>query len=634
MAEGGAAMPVIGIGVDALRERLGRDLAGESLLRSLEEIGCDVEGFARLSRTRCVRCDWIEERTETEDPPARCDRCDVDHREAPETLEELEPIEVVRMELLAVRPDMFDPGGLARALRGYLEIETGLSSYAIGPVAATVRCDESIRDPESLRPFISCAILENVRLDGDSVKVLMKLQENLHWALGRNRKHASIGVYDFDTVSSEITYTTEDPDRYRFVPLGAAGTGEEHRVALRTILEEHPKGRAYRHLLERYRRYPILRDGDGRVLSMPPIINSEETKVHPRSTRLFIDVTGMGERVVTRTLNILITSLLDLLPDARAHAVRIEGASDPAGAGARDAALETPDLTPQTMRLDVARTARLIGIPLDSEAAVGLLERMRHEAKPVDDDRIEVSVAAYRNDILHERDLMEDVAIAYGYHRIEGHLLPSRTVGQPLPLETLTGSVRECMAGLGFQEVMTLVLTNDEAHDSSLGREADPRAVRIENPISREQTRIRTRLLPGLLEIFRKNLHEPLPQRIFEVGDVSLLDEEAETRASEHRLVAFGIVAPKTGFTDARAVVEAVGREFGEQLVWEPAAEPPFLEGRCARVRVGPVDVGVLGEIDPDVLGRFGLENPTVMGELSVDRLAGRPVRKRFVLQE
>ncbi len=624
-------MPVIGIPLDALRKRIGADLPGDRLLRTLEEIGCDVEGFARLPRTRCLRCGWIEERTPSEETPARCDRCDVDHRADPSSVEDLPEIEVVRMELLAVRPDMFDPGGLARALRGYLEIETGMANYALGDPAATLRVDSTVRNPKSLRPYIACAVLEDAALDEDAVKILMKLQENLHWALGRNRKLASIGVYDFDTFKPSLEYTTEDPERYAFAPLGAS---DGRALTLREILDHHPKGRAYRHLLDGCSRYPILRDLDGRVLSMPPIINSEETKVHTGSRRLFIDVTGMGARIVGRTLNIVVTSLLENLQGASLRSVVIEGGSDPRNAGAAAPSVQTtPDLSPQraTLRTEVA--SRLIGIPLDAGRAIELLRRMRHDAHPLDGETIEVLIPAYRNDILHERDLIEDIAIAYGYHQIAPSLLPARTVGRSLPIEDLTGAVRESLCGLGFFEVMSLVLTNDEDHDLALGIESGPIAVRIANPISSEQTRLRTSLLPGLLRIFQHNRHQPLPQRIFEVGDITEYDPEGETLACERRRLAFGMIGPKVGFTDARAFCEAIVREFSCQVVWEVAHRAPFLEGRCAVLRLADGrTAGLLGEIDPGVLVRFGLENPAIMGELDVDALAGREPRRSFEL--
>ncbi len=626
-------MPVIGIPLEPLRRRVGLDLPGDRLLRVLEEIGCDVEGFARLPRTRCRVCGWIEERTETEEAPARCDRCDTDHRADPSTIEEMAPLEVVRMELLAVRPDMFDPGGLARALRGYLGVETGPVAYAVEGEGARLKVDPSVRDPRSYRPFIACAVVENVKLDADSVKILMKLQENLHWALGRNRKLASIGVYDFDTVRPDLEYTTADPEKMRFVPLGATDGATQ---TLRRILEDHPKGRAYRHLLEGLARYPLLRDEAGRVLSMPPIINSEETKVHAGSRRLFIDVTGLGERVVHRTLNILVTSIVENLPGVVLRGVTIEGGSAGDGRVARTTPLRTPDLTPQPARVRAGAASALIGIPLDGEAAQSLLLKMRHGARiRGDGDTIEVEVPAYRNDILHERDLMEDIAIAHGYHNIPQVLLPARTVGHARPLEDVTNRVRETLCGLGFLEVMTLVLTNDEEHDVALGREADPSAVRIENPISGEQTRLRTRLIPGLLQVLKHNLHQPLPQRIFEVGDVTRIEPKGETGAVEGRRIAFAVIGPKVGFTEARAVVEGIAREFAVGPRWEAVEEGPFIRGRCGRI-LGEAgeEIGVFGEVDPAVLERFGLENPLAMAELSLAALAGWAPPLHFTIDE
>ncbi len=193
--------------------------------------------------------------------------------------------------------------------------------------------------------------------------------------------------------------------------------------------------------------------------------------------------------------------------------------------------------------------------------------------------------------------------------------------------------MRDTLCGLGFHEVMTLVLTNDEESDLAARPGADARAVRIENPISGEQTRLRTRLVPGLLQVFRHNLHQPLPQRIFEVGDVTWLDPEAETGTVEQRWISFALISPKAGFTDARALAEAIVREFGVTIEWEPAREAPFLAGRCARIRTpGGASAGILGEIDPQVLERIGLENPVATGELWLEALSGRPARLRFSL--
>ncbi len=226
-----------------------------------------------MARDLRTRCGYVIELAGKEEVPLNCDRCNAQLRESSAALTELAPLEVVRMELLAVRPDMFDPAGLARAIRGVLGKETGLIEYRVGKPALRLSVEDAVRRATSLRPHIACAVIENVLFDDDSIKLLMKLQENLHWALGRNRKHASIGVYDLDSLEgeTELVYTAEDPS-YAFVPLGAEPGSKP--VSLDRILEEHPKGKAYAQLLQGFDRYPILRTRSGRVLSMPPVINS------------------------------------------------------------------------------------------------------------------------------------------------------------------------------------------------------------------------------------------------------------------------------------------------------------------------------------------------------------------------
>ncbi len=614
-------MPVIGIPVAHLRSLLRTEISPQDLLEDLGHLGCDVEGYTQLRRVRCNRCAAVYEMTEREEIPPQCDACLADLRA---DHAEMEPLDVIRMELLAVRPDMFDPGGLARVLRGYLSVETGAPEYELEAPAFRMQIDPAVRKADSYRPHIACAVLENLQLDADMLKIIMKLQENLHWAIGRDRKHASIGVYDLDRIEPDLTYTVEEPDAFRFVPLGAAGTDASHAMSLTKILEEHPKGKAYAHLLKGLARYPVLKDARGRVLSMPPVINSEETKVSISTKRFFIDVTGLGQRVVERTLNIVVSSLLESMPGATLRGVELTG---PEAGVVR----VTPDFAPQEMKLNTSRAARTLGIDITPGQAVDLLRRMRHDAEVLEGEEIAVRVPAYRNDILHEIDLIEDLAIAYGYHQIEPTLVPTFTVGSELPEEAFSARAREMLCGLGFLEVMTLVLTNPEAHDDALGRARSEDAVTVAHPVSSEQTMVRTSLLPGLLATFEHNVTHPLPQRVFEVGDIILMDAEAETLALEHRRLACGVVDPRVGFEDAKAVAEAVLREFGRRWELRPCRGAPFLEGRAAEAWVSdgpeggqPVRALWFGEVHPEVLERFQLQNPAILLEGDLEVLGHR----------
>ncbi|MBW2736761.1 MAG: hypothetical protein JRH20_30610, partial [Deltaproteobacteria bacterium] len=305
-------MPVIGIPVSMLLERVATKLNPDELVEHLQHLGCDVEGYATLRRYRCDRCDNILEITATENPPVVCDRCGVDYRQHEGLRVELGESDVIRMELLAVRPDMFDPGGLARVLRSYLKEEEA-PSYTLSPPRYEVKVDPRLADESSFRPSIACAIVRGIKLDDDVIKVIMKLQENLHWALGRDRKHASIGVYDLATLEgSSFEYRSVGPEELQFTPLGYDTTDEAQQLTPQRVLEEHTKGKAYARLLKGFTRYPLLCDGAGHVMSMPPIINSEQTRIRRTTEGFFVDVTGSQERIVNKALNILVTSLAEL----------------------------------------------------------------------------------------------------------------------------------------------------------------------------------------------------------------------------------------------------------------------------------------------------------------------------------
>jgi len=611
-------MPVVGIPVTLLTERIGADLDRDSLVEKLQHLGCDVEGYATLRRFKCQRCGNIMEITETQDPPVLCRRCGVDYAEHADERADLGGGDVIRMELLAVRPDMFDPGGLARTVRGYLGREPGLRDYALAPPVVRVTVDPAVATDACPRPAIACAVIRGIHLDDDIIKEVMNLQENLHWALGRDRKHASIGVYDLDRVRlPELVYRAVDSEELSFVPLGYDPEAADSSLTPRRILAEHPKGIEYAGLLAHHQKYPLLADGEGGVLSMPPIINSEHTRVTDGTKSFFIDVTGLSRRLVGRTLNVLVTSLMELCPDITVEQVTIAYPGDE---------LNTPDFTPQVVNLNVAATAQLLGIDVDAGSLTELLRRMGHDVQPAPDGELRVWVPAYRNDILHPRDLMEDAAIAYGYHNITPVLVPTMTVGGERAVEGVSRVARQTLCGLGYLEVMTLQLTCAERAYDALRLERREDHAAVSHPISNEQTLLRPSLSPGLLDILTVNAHREYPQKIFEVGEVTEL-ADTDTGAVERRRVAGAIIGEKMGVTEVRAAAEAVLREFGWSVRTIRADLPQFLPGRGAKivaVKEGTEqEVGELGELHPEVLDAFKLRHPAALFELDLTTLTG-----------
>lgn len=598
-------MPIVNIDLGWLNRLLGKEFPAEVISESLEQIGCDVEEIAEVMRSRCPNCRMLVEHPAGQQDVRTCGLCGFEG-EAP--FQHVGALGVVRLDLLAARPDLFDVGGLARALRGTLGLARGLPRYEVSPSGLKVIVDASLSRPQSHHPSIAAAVMTLPQLDESTLVAVMKLQENLHWGVGRDRKLASIGVYDLSTIQGDIHYTTLDPERDSFVPLGADRpmTGKE-------ILTKHPKGTAYAHLLEGFDRYPVLRDSLGQVLSMPPVINSDETRLNPGVRRVFIEVTGPQSPPVVKTLNTLICSLAEI--GGSIESVEIEEAD-----GSRRT---SPNLDPGEAIVELEEAKRWLGLPLDEAALLDALHKMRFDTDPVESHagRVRVRYPAYRTDIRHMVDLLEDVAIGYGYQNIEPKLVPSLTVGMPRREEALSDQVRQTLIGLGFTEVMSLPLTTEEEHYRKLRLEIPGRYARVSNPKLKAYTVMRSHLMGGLMETLRENRRRPMPLRFFEIDNTILLEEGTETGVREERRVGLVEIGEEAGYASARSVVDSLLRELGAKARFEVSSHPTFVAGRVGDFTTDSEIAGVLGEVHPEVLTNFGLTYPVAMAELVLTRV-------------
>jgi len=213
--------------------------------------------------------------------------------------------EKIVVEVFPNRPDMLSVEGFARALKGFLDIETGLVEYKIHDSGAVLFVDGSVED---VRPYIACGIIKGVKFDEGSLVSLMDLQEKLHVTHGRNRKKVAIGVHDMNNsgIKPPFKYLAARPEDISFVPLDMS-----EELNLTEILRKHPKGVEFAHVLEGFDRCPVILDAEERVLSFPPIINGELTRVTGDTKDLFIEVTGNDKRAVEQALNIVVTSIAD-----------------------------------------------------------------------------------------------------------------------------------------------------------------------------------------------------------------------------------------------------------------------------------------------------------------------------------
>lgn len=508
----------------------------------------------------------------------------------------------VKVEFNPNRVDFCSYAGIARAFKGLMGWETGLPKYDVKKGDIVLKIDSTVGE---VRPFMLAAVVRKIKLDSEAVRELMEMQEDLHWGIGRDRKKASIGVHNLDSVEPPFTYTTGEPDGVRFVPLD-----KTEKMSLREILEKHEKGVAYSHLVDWASRYPLLIDKEDRVLSMPPIINGELTRVDNYTENLFLDVTGTDLNAVIRSLNVLVTALADMGGIVETVEVKYP-----------DHNVISPDLTPQKMKLRVGYANELLGLRLSKDNVVKCLRKCRLDAKTVDKSVLEVSIPAYRIDVLHEVDLVEEVAIGYGYYKLKSTRPATVTIGKQHRVNEVAGYVRQIMIGLGFTEAMNFILTNEDTQYGKMRTEIG-RVVRLANPVSTEYSIVRESLLPGLMENLVSNRHESYPQRIFEVSDIIVVNEEKETR-SERRLHVAGVSSHSTAnYTEIRSFVEALltNLDITNYKIKE-VEHQSFLEGRVAKLSIKRKRRGFLGEIHPQVLNNFELENSVSAFEIDLEEI-------------
>ncbi len=504
----------------------------------------------------------------------------------------------ISVEVTSDRPDLFCTEGIARAIKFYLGTQTSFEISRFEGPALKLKADPST---EGVRPIIAAAAVRGITLSSEATRQFMQLQEKLHNTYGSSRKKASIGIYDMDTVAQEFIYRAIPPSKISFIPLECSEPMDGN-----AILNGTPKGKDYANILSGKDDYPLLTDRNGNVLSMPPIINSDATKVTERTHNILIDVTGLDEKAVGICLAIMATSILER--GGKLQQVEI---------GYRAHKVTTPRLDIRTQPLTQADVTKYAGLNLPRGAIVSLLNRMGYASSEGKNGALEVRVPPYRIDVLHEVDLVEDVVIAYGLNRMEPEFPRIMTIGKPLPGSRLRRRVRDLMVGMGFQEISSYHLASRDVMEE---KPLMPKRCLIEiiKPISLEYTVLRDTLIPKLLQFLGLNTHIDYPQKIFEYGFVV---KEREDRPANIPHLGAAISDDKLSFEEMQAVVAALFKGLSKEAKFSTFSSPTFIEGRAARVYVDGEDIGIVGEASPQVLVNFGMSCPVLLLELDMSSL-------------
>ena len=508
--------------------------------------------------------------------------------------------EEIKVEFFPNRPDNLSVEGVARSFKGFIGQEIGLPDYKVIPSGEEVIVEAEVAE---IRPYIAFAKIDNVDFTGDKLKYIMDFQENLHWVIGRDRKKVAIGIHNADVVNAPFKYIATPKDANAFVPLE-----KDSEMTPDEILTQHDKGKDYAHLIEKFDKYPLILDKDDQVLSMPPIINGELTKIKEDTHNIIVDVTGTDERAVNQALNIICSSFAEVGGQIKSMEVKYE-----------DKSIVSPDLTPQEMNVHVDTANSLIGgTELTAEDIKQLLYKARFDAEIINDNEVKAIIPAYRVDILHEVDIVENIAVQYHINSVDAKLPEINTVAYENDWFKAESKIREVMVGLGFQEVMSLMLTSEDAHYTKMNQEEKPH-VQVARPITIDRTMIRTSLINSLMEFLEDNKHEDLPQKIFEIGDVLYLDDTKENKTVSSKKLAGVICHSTANFTEIKSVVTSVLSNLGYTMEISDSENKTFIEGRVADVK-GEAQKGVIegffGEVSPQVITNFTLDYPVIAFEI------------------
>ncbi|THU64374.1 hypothetical protein C4D60_Mb01t25810 [Musa balbisiana] len=593
-------MPTVSVGRDRLFAALGKTYTQEEFEALCFEFGIELDDVT------------------TEKAIIRKEK----HLEDDEADEEDEEV-IYKIEVAANRYDLLCLEGIARALRIFIGSEKN-PIYTISDVPPKSILRMHVKPETSLiRPFVVCAILRGIAFDEARYNSFIDLQDKLHQNICRRRTLVAIGTHDLDTIQGPFTYEALPPQEINFVPLKQVKSFRADDLL--EYYKSDLKLKKYLHIIENSPVYPVIYDSNRTVLSLPPIINGAHSAISLKTKNVFVECTATDLTKAKIVLNTMVTMFSEYCENKfeiePIEVVNSDGKSN-----------IYPDLSIMKMEVPLSDIVDPIGISLDATEVVTLLNKMQLQAEKSSltggECKIVVSVPPTRSDILHARDVMEDVAIAYGYNNIPKSKPKCMTTGNRQPLNRFSDKIRAEVARAGYMEVLTWILCSHEENFAMLRRKDDgDKAVIISNPRSADFEVVRTSLMSCLLKTLKHNIDHPRPIKIFEVGDVVTLDGNRDVGAANNRRLAALYCNVSSGFEEILGLVERIMKvvraphlQISENYII-PSNEPEYFPNRQCSIILNGKQIGNFGIVHPEVLKKFGIPDPCSFLEIDIQAL-------------
>ncbi len=551
---------------------------------------------------------------------------------------------VIKIELNDTnRPDLWSTGGVARCLREYEGHPHSDYSKFLSSAASLKDTGDrvAIVDPElkDIRPYMVAFVISGKPIDDPMLIDIMQTQEKIAWNFGRKRKSLSMGVYREADIKWPVHYNAADPDAVSFVPLQG-----ETKQTCREIVATHPKGKDYGHILKDFAKYPVLQDDKGEIMSLSPIINSATLgQVEVGDTNLMVELTGTDMESLMLAANIVACDFYDagyeILPVKVCHPYETGFGKD----------VVTPYYFQKTTDARLSAINKKLGCDLTEKQVVEALSRMGNtvSAKAVDTPAdaaryvkangseciFTVTPEPYRNDFLHEVDVIEDVMIGMDIDFFAPQTPNDFTVGRLLPITYYSRKVKTIMAGMGYQEMIFNYLGSKSTYIDKMGVTSE-NVIEIANPMSENYQFVRPSIIASLFEAEAQSGNAVYPHKIFEVGKIAYIDDtEENTGTRTIQSLGFLSSSNNANFNEAASEVSTLLYYLDHKYEVTETEDPRFIPGRQAGIMVNGKQVGIFGEIHPQVLENWQVGTPCVAGEIDLEYLMANESKEHVKVQ-
>ncbi len=503
----------------------------------------------------------------------------------------------IKLNITPNRPDLQDIVGLYRAIVNFTGRKKPADKFyrITNQPAMTIAVTGQI---SKVRPYIAGMVVKNADMSGNRLRYLINFTEKFADTYGRKRRKLAIGLHNLGAIDGNLKYTAASSGS--ITPLGSS-----RQTNFDSIMKENAKGITYQDTVPNYGSksvlYPVLKD-ESKTIALIPITNCEETKVTEKTKELFIDIAGTSNTAIINAAAVMACSFIDLGADV--YPVKVNYGSKKE---------TTPNLEYREIKVGMSKADSTIGIVTGRHNVIDFANRMGYTAAKYGGNVL-FYVPPYRVDVLNEQDVIEDIAIAYGYDRIMPLAVSGVSSGMSDQNADYENKMAYMMVGLGYTEAINSMLTSEEVNFQSMRAKANTdEYVTIADSKTSSITMLRTSVLPSLMQDIAASVNATMPQRLFEIGNTFTMRNGVARNSIK---LGFVSTHSKANFSEAKSTAEAVFKQMGKDFKIEGHEDAAFIPGRCAKVTVDGRVSAVFGEVHPEVLKSFKIEEPAVAAEI------------------